>query len=73
LTATAPTALPAAEAAGRQEQDFYEGFKVTTYAKGPVDGDCLEVTVVVRWVNAGKVKDVALTASVPRGTVEEAA
>jgi prepilin-type N-terminal cleavage/methylation domain-containing protein len=73
LTATAPTALPAVQVAGEKEQTFYGGFKVITYAKGPAEGGCVEITVVVRWVNAGKTKDVALTASVPRGMVEESA
>ena len=65
--AAPPSVMPADAAASRRETNFYERFRWQAYAKVPAaQSPFVEVTVAVRWKEAGRDKTLALTSTAHR-------
>ena len=62
-----PSVMPADAVASRREMNFYERFRWQAYAKAPAaESPFVEVTVAVRWKEAGRDQTLALTTSAHR-------
>ncbi|MBP8129511.1 MAG: prepilin-type N-terminal cleavage/methylation domain-containing protein [Candidatus Hydrogenedentes bacterium] len=68
-----PSALPAVRNAAVRTDGEYAQFSSQVYGRLPAkNAQHVEVTVVVRWMDAGRAKLVALTSAVPRMRLEQA-
>ena len=69
-----PSVLPVEPSASMREQNLYDGFTWQAFRKTPsADAGYMEVTVVVRWIEAGRPRLFALTSAVPRSLITGAA
>jgi hypothetical protein len=69
-----PGVLPVEPSASMREQNLYDAFTWQAFRQAPsADAAYMEVTVVVRWVEAGRPRLFALTSAVPRSLITGAA
>ena len=69
-----PTTKPTVDAVFRRESNFYKEFSWEAYARRVDEtSHYAELTVVVRWIEAGRNRSVTLTSAVPRSVLEGAA